>query len=237
MGKIKIFFQIIFGTIVTSALLALWIRDYLNPLLTVKNELALAKAELLQAKAEYQEQINLEKTEELNKTIKKVNDELIMTKELINDYKFKLSKTQKLLENEKNDNSSDKEKLNTLNLALNDLKSKQEELTEKEQYIEQILTFNTLNGLWKDTGTIDNKKVYIEFLPKGSIRTYAGLDGKEYIFSNQKWYFENNQIIIESEQNGNVLKSIGKLINSSLIKGEQEISSDYKTSWKLERVR
>ena len=54
MEKIKILFQIILGTIVTSALLALWIRDYLNPLLTVKNELALAKAELIQVKAEYQ---------------------------------------------------------------------------------------------------------------------------------------------------------------------------------------
>lgn len=237
MGKIKILFQIIFGTIVTSALLALWIRDYLNPLLTVKNELALAKAELLQVKAEYQEQINLQKTEELNKTLKEVEIKLNDTQKLMNNYKKQLLDTKKILENERKDKSMNEEKISSIDLLLNNITEKQKKIEVDEKEVQQIVTFNTLNGLWKDVGSIDNKSVYIEFLPKGSIRTYAGLDGKEYIFSNHKWYLENNQIIIESEQNGEILKTIGKLVNNSLIKGEQEITKNNKIPWKLERAR
>ncbi len=237
MEKIKILFQIILGTIVTSALLALWIRDYLNPLLTVKNELALAKAELIQVKAEYQEQINLEKTEELNKTIKEIGIQLNNTQKLMNTYKKQLSDTRKILENEKKDQSINQEKASSIDLLLNNIIEKQKKIEIDEKEVQQIITFNALNGLWKDTGKIDNKNVYIEFLPKGSIRTYAGLDGEKYIFSNQKWYLENNQIIIESNQDGEALKTIGKLVNNSLIKGEQEISKNNKIPWKLERAR
>ena len=80
------------------------------------------------------------------------------------------------------------------------------------------------------------KNLYLEFLPKGIIRTYAGLDGKEYIFSNHKWLLEDNQLVILSQQKGKELKRIGKLKGTKIV-GKEELPSGTKIVWILKKTR
>ncbi len=243
--------QIVIGSIVTSGLLAVWFINYLSPLLGAKNELALINAEIIKKQAEFQKQINLEKTHELSQTIKVINKKLVDVKSLNIQYQQKLRVKEKKLQKEKekyfilkkNNNLKNKNmtaqvnsNISSLEAKIKTIQKKQKEAKENEKKLDEILTFNSLNGLWKSDSMIDGKNLYLEFLPKGIIRTYAGLDGKEYIFSNHKWLLEDNQLVILSQQKGKELKQIGKLKGTKIV-GTEELSSGTKIVWILKRTR
>ena len=171
--------------------------------MSAKNELALLDAEIMKKKAEIQQQINKEKTHELNNQIEIVNRKLVEAKSLNKKYQQQLqamkkekeeqlqvinrnAEQQKYTSSVKNTKLSDEEKLKISNLLsqIGKIQQEQDKAKISAYKLNEILTYSSLNGLWKDSSIINGKNVYIEFLPKGLIRTYAGLDGEEYTFSN-----------------------------------------------------
>jgi len=256
-NKFEIFSKIFIGTLVTSGLLSMWFINYLTPIMAAKSELALLDAQIIKKQAEYQQQINEEKNHELNQNIDTINKQLNNALTLNQEIQTELKQNKEILQKEKQKyillqakyekntnqqpnyealNIDAKSKILDLTTKIENIEKKQAEAKNDATKLEEILTFNSLNGLWKSDGSIDNKDVYLEFLPKGAIRTFAGLDGKEFIFSNQKWFFENNQIVISSIQNNKELKEIGKLVNGNIV-GTQELPSGEKIKWTLRRAR
>lgn len=243
--------QIIIGVIVTSGLLAVWFINYFSPILSAKNELALLNSEIIKKQAEFQKQINEEETHKLNETIELVNKKLNDAQVLNKKYESQLQYNKENLQKEKKQYSEAqmkeladgkelspeiKSKIQKLEAQIENIQFEQNKVKINSSELSEILTFSKLEGLWKDNGTLDGENVYIEFLPKGSIRTYAGLDGVEYIFSNQKWFLENNKVVILTTNDKMVLKNIGEFKNGKII-GTQELSTGNNTKWVLERAR
>jgi seryl-tRNA synthetase len=243
--------QIIIGVIVSSGLLAVWFINYFSPILSAKNELALLNSEIIKKQAEFQKQINEEETHKLNETIELVNKKLNDAQVLNKKYESQLQYNKENLQKEKKQYSEAqikeladgkelspevKSKIQKLEAQIENIQFEQNKVKANSSELSEILTFSKLEGLWKEDGSIDGKNVYIEFLPKGSIRTYAGLDGVEYIFSNQKWVIENNKIVILTTNDKKELKNIGEFKNGKII-GTQELSSGGNMKWVLERAR
>ena len=245
-SKIVIVIEVIIGTTATSALVAVWLINYLSPLLSAKNELALLDAEIIKKKAEFQQQINEEKTHELSHTINIVNKKLLEAQSLNHKYQSQLQDMKQNLEQQKQQYVSStnnkqlsaevKSKILGLETQIAKIKEEQEKAKTNAGKLNEILTYSSLNGLWKGTGTIDGKNIYLEFLPKGSIRTYAGLDGEEYMFSNQKWLLEDNNLVILTQHDGKELKQVGTLKDGKII-GMQELMTGEKIKWVLVRTR
>jgi hypothetical protein len=239
--------EIIIGVITSSGLLSLWIISYLSPILSAKSELALLSAKILKKETEYQKIINDEKTLELNNKIITINKKLKIalssyekSQKQLKRLEVSLQNKQKEHINQSNNNSLITEKnefkIKDLEAKIQKIRKERKENDINIKQLNNILTYTELNGLWKTDGTINNKNAYIEFLPKGTIRTYEGLDGKSFIASNQKWLLEDNQIIILTEQNDKELKNTGKLINGTIL-GTREWFSGDKTKWILKRTR
>ena len=249
-NKLEFSFKVIIGVIVTSSLLSLWIISYLSPIITAKTELALIDAEIKGKKAERQELINEEKTKELEQNIKIMTTQLHTVLELNNKMQLELIANKGILKKEKEIllaarnaldttqrlNNEEKSKILKLNTEIENIEKKEKDIKKDAMQLEEILTFNSLNGLWKSDGYIDGKRVYLEFLPKGKIKSFAGVDGEEFIFSNEKWFFEDNQVIIESIQNSKELRKIGKIINGKIV-GTEKLTSGKEINWMLERTR
>ena len=262
--KRRVLIEVIIGSLITSGLLAAWVISYLSPILSAKNELALLSAEVVKKEAEYQQTVNNERTNELNVSIGSLTEKLNKTLFLNKKLQERQKKTEERLQKEKLEYSNIMKQFNSGELSLSsldkgnssleqltfNLESKvdnlqaeisilakeQKEAKASEEKLERILTVASLNGLWKGLGEIDGKQIYIEFLPKGKVRTFAGIDGIEYIFGNQKWYLDENKVVIVTEHEGYELKSIGSLENGSIV-GTKEFSPDSTMKWKLTRAR
>lgn len=262
--KGRFFIEVLVGSLITSGLLAAWFISYLSPILSAKSELALIKAEIAQNEANFQQKINRDRTDDLNSSVNVLTEKLNKTLELnrkiqtqqdvledrLKKERLEYSNLKKTFEKEAKSLEKESEKyanlvalsveagakLKNLQLEINDIRKDRKEALVSEGVLENILTIASLNGLWRGSGKIAGRSVYIEFLPKGKIRTYAGIDGEEFVFGNQKWHIENNSIVLITEQDGKKLKSIGKL-ESGRIVGTQDLPGGSSTKWILTRAR
>ena len=93
--------KVIVGVVVSSALLATWAMQYLEPILTAKNELALINAQIAEKRAESQKLKNVELSIRLSETKSKLQDELQevlrLNEKLIRDLENIKNERQKLL--------------------------------------------------------------------------------------------------------------------------------------------
>ena len=246
--------QLMIGIVVTSALLSAWLIAYLSPILTAKNELALLGAEIAEKKAEMQRMENEELAIVLAETrtsldqrladTLRLNDELQKQQEAIRerleDQRYAYSKLKSDYEElaaTTPDASVLSDEIARLQKSLEAVENQQAKSAEQKKEIEKIINASTLSGLWEDLGSrIDGKKVYLEFLADGKIRTHAGIGGESWVFANNQWRLSGGNLVIESEQQGTTLVHTGSLSGDS-ISGSQSLPSGGTMAWNLRRVR
>lgn len=266
MDKKRIVIQIIIVAIVSSALIAAWLIQYFEPIVTAKNELALISAQIVEKKAEQQSQINadlskmlsdsknrfeqkikqiLELNGELNEQLESLEEKLKNQARQYNQLHGKYSELAKRYTMNQNDMYELAEASRRLNETSDKLQkdilavSKQRSETEaRDIALKSIYTESFLIGLWENIGSkINGEKVYEEFLPKGEVRTHAGIDGESWIFSNKKWYFANGHLTIETNQDGKVIIETGTLEGDNEIVGTQSLLGGGTIPWRLRKVK
>jgi hypothetical protein len=93
-----------------------------------------------------------------------------------------------------------------------------------------------LAGLWLQRGTfIDNQPVYLEFLAGGKIRTWAGLNGKSYVFSNKRYSLEGKRLTITTVESGDTHTQSG-IIENDRVNGHAELPNGSLIPFELIRV-